>query len=88
MRTWNKWADPGEVQYTFDSFSLVGQSPAAVIMTAAPPRAGEQLIDNGLPTTGVGDSAGYIYDGRFWGAVLILAVLTGGAVFRARRRGW
>lgn len=92
IRTWNKWPDPGEVQYTFDSFSLVGSSPAAVIMTAAPlpagaPQpAGEQLVDNGLPTTGVADSSGYIYDGRFWGAVLILALLAGGAVFQARRR--
>lgn len=89
VRTWNKWADPGEVQYTFDSFSLVGPSAAEVILTAAPPpQTGEQLIDNGLPTTGVGDSPGYIYDGRFWGAVLILALLAGGAVFRARRRRW
>lgn len=86
VRTWNKWADPGEVQYTFDSFSLIGPSAAEVILTAAPsPQAGEQLIDNGLPTTGVGDSPGYIYDGRFWGGVLVLALLAGGAMFRARR---
>lgn len=28
VRAWNKWADPGEAQYTFDSFSLIGPSVA------------------------------------------------------------
>jgi hypothetical protein len=78
VRAWNKWADPGEVQYTLDSISLVGPSLVSKPVTQ------EALIDQPLPTTGAGDSAGFIGSGRFWGAVLVLLLLATGAIYRAK----
>jgi hypothetical protein len=79
VRAWNKWADPGEVQYTLDSLSLVGPSPVG-----AGPEPGETLIDQPLPTTGADDSAGFISNGRFWIALLVLLLLVVGAIYRAK----
>jgi hypothetical protein len=84
VRTWNKWPDPGEAQYTLDSLSLIGFLPGSTTDTGT---AREQLIDGGLPTTGASDPPGFIHDGRFWGAVLILLLLASGAIYRARW-GW
>lgn len=35
IRAWNKWADPGEAQFTIDSFSLTGPSVIERTMTMA-----------------------------------------------------
>jgi hypothetical protein len=78
VRAWNKWADPGEAQYSLDSISLVG--PSLVSKPATP----EALINQPLPTTGAGDSAGLIGSGRFWVAVLVLLLLATGAIYRAK----
>ncbi len=106
IRTWNKWADPGEAHFTLDDVSLVGPTlvPRLVevettVEEAAGAEAGafkpgedkttttagqEGLVDKGLPTTGVGENAGFIGDSRFWGAMLILVLLGLGAVYRAK----
>lgn len=89
VRAWNKWPDPGEVQYTFDSFSLVGPRlisetiiAGAGPTTTTPP--GDQMINKPLPVTGAGDGPTLIHDGRFWIGMLILLMLAGGAVYRAK----
>ncbi|MBN1995448.1 MAG: hypothetical protein JW953_22360 [Anaerolineae bacterium] len=79
VRAWNKWADPGEVQYTLDDLSLVGPSPRV-----GSPETEEALIDQPLPTTGEGDSANFIGSGPFWGALLVLLLLAAGAIYRAK----
>ena len=78
VRAWKKWADPGEGQYTLDDLSLVGPVPGSKPVTP------EAMIDQPLPTTGAGDSTGFIGSGRFWGAVLVLLLLAVGAIYRAR----
>ncbi len=78
IRSWNKWANPAEVQYTLDSLSLVGPLPGTEEGAA------EALIDQPLPTTGAGDGTNLAGDGRFWGAVIVLLLLAAGAVYRAR----
>ncbi len=79
IRAWNKWIEPGLAEYTLDSLSLIGPSPAAMA------EAGQQTaLDQPLPVTGAGDSAGLLTDGRFWGAVLILLLLAAGAIYRGR----
>jgi hypothetical protein len=97
VRTWNKWPDPGEAQYTLDSFSLVGPSSvAAPVLTSAggstttspttttTTTSEEPMVDKGLPRTGAGDEANLAHDGRFWGGLLILLLLAAGAVYRAK----
>jgi hypothetical protein len=80
IRAWNKWADPGLAEYTLDGLSLVGAVPGS-----APDQGSDgTMVDGGLPTTGSGDAGGLIGDGRFWVAVLILALLAAGAVYRGR----
>lgn len=76
IRGWNKWADPGLAEYTLDDLSLVGR-PAGPVMVQ---ENGEALI----PETGAGDRLSLLADGRFWGAVLILMLLAGGAIYRGR----
>lgn len=78
VRAWNKWPDPKLSEYTFDSLSLVGPAPGRIVS------AEEKLVDHGLPTTGAGDSSGFISDGRFWVAVVVLLLLAGGAIYRGR----
>lgn len=107
IRTWNKWADPGEAHFTLDDLSLVGASLQPVMVeveveqpvsqagsageavgggsgVSATPTGGNQLVDNGLPTTGAEDGAGFSGDSRFWGALVVLALLALGAIYRAR----
>lgn len=98
IRTWNKWADPKLVEYTLDNLSFTGAVPnsATPIMaeadapagdgTAAEPGNDEEMIDRPLPVTGTGDGASFLADARFWGGVIILLVLTLGAVYQARWR--
>jgi hypothetical protein len=78
VRAWNKWADPGEAQYSLDSLSLIGPAPT----TGGSPD--EQVqIDKPLPTTGAGDTS-FISNGRFWIAILVLLLLAVGAIYRAK----
>jgi hypothetical protein len=99
VRGWNKWPDPGEAQYTLDSFSLVGPSAVAAPLqtsaggagttvtsttTSTGTTAGDLMIDKGLPTTGADDDHNLMQDGRFWGGLLILLLLAAGAVYRAK----
>jgi len=76
IRGWNKWADPGLAEYTLDDLTLVGRPAAPVMVTEN----GETLI----PETGAGDTLSLLADGRFWGAMLILLLLAGGAIYRGR----
>jgi hypothetical protein len=91
VRTWNKWPDPGEVQYTFDSFSLVGPTSvseplvaSAGGLTTTTTTPGEPIINKPLPVTGADDGPELMHDGRFWIGVLILLLLALGSVYRAR----
>jgi hypothetical protein len=83
VRAWNKWAEPGLVEYTLDDLKLVGavSRPAPV---AQADRTEEELIDQPLPTTGAGDTLSLVHDARFWGAMLVLLVLGAGAIYRSR----
>lgn len=81
IRAWNKWPDPGLAEYTLDSLSLIGRSPGPVMLAAeAGPSDGNALI----PVTGDNGPASLLSDGRFWGAILILLLLAGGAMYRRR----
>jgi hypothetical protein len=84
VRTWNKWPDPGLAEYTLDDVSLVGVSsaPAPVLIAAGPdsPDDGDALI----PETGDSGPANFLADARFWGALLILLLLSAGAIYRGR----
>ncbi len=82
VRTWNKWADPGLVEYTLDDLSLVGIPTAPVLIAASPdgPDDGDALI----PVTGDNGPANFLADARFWGAMLILLLLSVGAIYRGR----
>ena len=95
-RTWNKWPDPGEAHYTFDSFSLVGPAPVIAPLltsggattttpaTTTTTTSEDAMVDKGLPKTGAGDEANFVHDGRFWGGLLVLLLLAAGAVYRAK----
>jgi hypothetical protein len=76
VRVWNKWANPGEVQYTLDSLSLVGASRAG--------GTDDQMIDQPLPTTGENNTTGFVGTAPFWGALVVLALLAVGAVYRSK----
>ena len=81
VRAWNKWPDPGLAEYTLDSLSLIGPSPGPILA------AGEETPSNGealIPVTGDDGPANLLSDGRFWGAMLILLLLAGGAIYRGR----
>ncbi|GAB4442141.1 MAG: hypothetical protein Kow0031_24180 [Anaerolineae bacterium] len=51
----------------------------------APPAAEGEMVDKGLPVTGLGDGPNLMQDGRFWGALVVLMLLLAGAVYRS---GW
>ena len=76
VRVWNKWANPGEVQYTLDSLSLVGASRTS--------GTDDQMIDKPLPITGENDTTGFVGSAPFWGALVVLALLAVGAVYRSK----
>jgi hypothetical protein len=95
VRAWNKWPDPGEAQYTLDSFSLVGPtSVAETVIVSAQPSGGGNVVPptpmtstgqtRPLPVTGLGDGAEVWYDGRFWIGLLMLLLLAAGAIFKAK----
>jgi hypothetical protein len=74
IRTWNKWADPGRVEYTLDDLSLRG-----------PALPEEIALDKPLPATGDGplSSSGWL---RLLASIVIVALLLAGALWQARRR--
>ena len=76
VRVWNKWANPGEVQYSLDSLSLVGASRAG--------GSDDQMIDQPLPITGENDTTGFVGTAPFWGALIVLALLAVGAVYKSK----
>lgn len=91
IRAWNKWAAPGLTEYTLDSLSLIGpvrtqemitQTAVTTLTSAA---GSGQMIDQPLPVTGLSD-VNLMVDGRFWGGVIVLALLALGAVYRAKWR--
>lgn len=74
IRTWNKWPDPGRVEYTLDALSLIGPGPSEEI-----------AFDRPLPLTGeaplsVGDRV------RLLASAAVLGLLVAGAVWQVRRQ--
>ncbi len=101
IRGWNKWPDQSEAQYTVDSISLTGpietvRTVAVVASTPAPDAASfapsssssgnnqQVLVDNGLPVTG--NMTNLAEDGRLWGGLFLLTLLTVGLGYRYHRR--
>lgn len=74
IRTWNKWADPGRVEYTLDGISLVGAAPSTEI-----------AVDKPLPATGQAPTS-LSSQARLAASVLILGLLVAGAVWQVRRQ--
>ena len=68
IRAWNKWPDPVEAQYTLDTLSLVGPKPQ------------KALVDEGLPASGGVIEKTLPTDPVFWGSLLFLIFLLGGAI--------
>jgi hypothetical protein len=74
VRAWNKWPDPGRVEYTLDAISLVGPTPSEEI-----------ALDKALPVTG--DAPLPLSGGlRMLASILVLCLLVAGAVWRVRRQ--
>jgi len=65
---------------------LASGGPAAGGATGTPTAGGDQLVDGGLPTTGITAPAAFMHDGRFWGGVIVLLLLALGAIYRAKWR--
>jgi hypothetical protein len=74
VRSWNKWADPGQVEYTLDAISLTGATPS-----------GEIAVDKPLPLTGNAplSASGWL---RILASVVVLCVLLAGAAWQVRRQ--
>jgi len=83
IRVWNKWPDPGLVEYTLDSLSLVGPVPGTAVASTTTE---ETMIDQPLPVTGTEDITSIMGDARFWGGIVVLLLLGVGATYRARWR--
>lgn len=74
IRSWNKWADPGRVEYTLDGISLRGPSPSEEI-----------AFDKPLPLTGDAPPgvAGWL---RVLASAVVVVLLLAGAVWQLRRQ--
>ncbi len=74
VRSWNKWPDPGQVEYTLDAISLTGPTPS-----------GEIAFDKPLPVTGNAPPSvnGWV---RVLASVVVLCLLVAGAVWHVRRQ--
>jgi hypothetical protein len=83
VRVWNKWANPTLSEYTIDSLSLEGPVPGSAA-TIVRVETEDVMIERPLPVTGIGDSANFLADGRFWGAIVVLTLLAVGAIYRAK----
>jgi hypothetical protein len=74
IRTWNKWPDPGRVEYTLDDISLMGPTPSEEIAFNEP-----------LPATGGGPlSVNALVRTVF--SVVVLCLLVAGAIWQVRRQ--
>jgi hypothetical protein len=74
IRTWNKWPDPGRVEYTLDDISLTGPTPS-----------GEIAFNEPLPVTGgVPLSVNGLVRTVF--SVVVLCLLVAGAIWQVRRQ--
>jgi hypothetical protein len=90
VRTWNKWMTPGLTEYTLDSLSLIGPVKHQELITPTTPApltsaGGDQMINEPLPITGL-NNTNLMTDGRFWGGVVVLALLVVGAIYRGKWR--
>ena len=72
VRTWNKWADPGHVEYTVDEISLTGPYASAAAAISDP-----------LPVTGDGDPSVTV---SVLASILVVLLLVVGAGWQAYRR--
>jgi len=74
VRSWNKWADPGKVEYTLDGISLTGPTPS-----------GEIAFDKPLPVTG---NAPLVVNGwvRILASAVVVCLLVAGAIWQVRRQ--
>jgi hypothetical protein len=74
IRSWNKWPDPGRVEYTLDGISLIGPTPSEEI-----------VVDKALPVTGNSplSPVGRI---RLLASLVVLSLLVAGAVWQVRRQ--
>ena len=72
VRTWNKWADPGHVEYTVDEISLTGPYASAAAAFSDP-----------LPVTGDGDPSVTV---SVLASILVVLLLVVGAGWQAYRR--
>jgi len=72
--SWNKWPDPGRVEYTLDGISLTGPMPSEEI-----------AVDRPLPLTGDAPRSitGWV---RVLASVLVLCLLVAGAIWQVRRQ--
>jgi hypothetical protein len=75
IRTWNKWPDPGRVEYTLDAISLRGLTPSEEI-----------AIDKPLPETGNPGSSSVDGWARLLASVVVLGLLVAGAIWQIRRQ--
>ncbi|MEM7348513.1 MAG: hypothetical protein AAF485_30165, partial [Chloroflexota bacterium] len=103
IRAWNKWADPGEAQYTFDSLSFTGPSVIAVAMMDGDTEPGAEVsseattsesgdsddegTDEVLPTTGDGDELSDFVADGRFWGALLVLLLLGAVAFYRARRG-
>jgi hypothetical protein len=74
VRSWNKWPDPGRVEYTVDAISLTGPIPSEEI-----------AIDKPLPVTGTPllSVSGWV---RLMASAVVLCLLVAGAIWQVRRQ--
>jgi hypothetical protein len=74
VRAWNKWADPGRVEYTLDAVSLIG-----------PALPEEVAFDEPLPETGEGRLSPGDWV-RVLASAAVLGLLLAGGTWQTRRR--
>lgn len=74
IRAWNKWADPGQVEYTLDAISLIGLASSEAL-----------AFDEPLPVTGDAPLtiSGWV---RILASVVVLCLLVAGAAWQLRRQ--
>ncbi len=77
--------NPGNVEMVAVTRPAGDAGDSMDAMTSPPPAAEGEVVDKGLPVTGMDDGINFVQDGRFWGALLVLLLLLAGAVYRS---GW
>jgi hypothetical protein len=74
IRSWNKWPDPGQVEYALDAISLRGLTPSEEIAFDKP------LPETGNPPASVN---GWV---RVLASVVVLCLMVAGAIWQVRRQ--